>query len=125
MVRTDSGTSYRLSKSDKPPCLAERRCKQLKEYTGGAYRLSTGEFRISTDVLRCPARTPPSIIRYREVRWDSTNRENIEFKSAGLRGLRPALQDSKTGSKVRRPTLKEFGAVTIGDHGGGHGAGAA
>ena len=59
------------------------------------------------------------------IRWDSTDRGNIEFKSAGLRGLRPALQDSKTGSKVRRPTLKEFGAVTIGDHGGGHGAGVA
>ena len=34
-VRTDSGTSYRLSKSDKPPCPAERRCEQLKEYTVG------------------------------------------------------------------------------------------
>src|ERR1700730_12189603 len=32
MVRTDSGTSYRLSKSDKPPCPAERQ-QQLGEYT--------------------------------------------------------------------------------------------
>src|SRR5258708_32316947 len=56
-VRTDSGTSYRLSKSDKPPCLAERRCKQLKEYTGGQLSLSTRVLRfpqLSSGDLRTP-----------------------------------------------------------------------
>src|SRR6267154_975029 len=62
-VRTDSGTSDRLSKSDKPPCPAERRCEQLKEYTERPYRLSTGEFRISTVVFRCPSH-PSTVIRW-------------------------------------------------------------
>jgi hypothetical protein len=117
-VRTDSGTSYRLSKSDKPPCPAERRCEQLNEYTDNAARLSTGVLRFPQLFLRCPTH-PSSVIRCWEIRWDSTNLGNIQFKSAGLRGLRSALQVSKRGSRVRSPTLKEFGAVTMGGHGAG------
>jgi len=56
-VRTDSGTSYRLSKSDKPPCPAERRCEQLKEYTVGPTGCQPGILgfpQLSSGGLRTP-----------------------------------------------------------------------
>src|SRR3979490_2252510 len=56
-VRTDYGTSYRLSKSDKPPCPAERRCEQLKEYTVGPTGCQPGILgfpQLSSGGLRTP-----------------------------------------------------------------------
>ena len=79
-VRTDSGTSYRLSKSDKPPCPAERRCEQLKEYTVGPTGCQPGI--LGFPQLPSGDFTPLFVIRCREVPSDSTKiqqKMNLEF----------------------------------------------
>jgi len=48
-----SGTSYRLSKSDKPPCPAGKAMRnKLKEYTVAPTGCQPGDFRFSTVVFR-------------------------------------------------------------------------
>ena len=83
-VRTDSGTSYRLSKSDKPPCPAERRCEQLKEYTGGPRGCQPGNLgfpQSSSGDQRTPAAA-------RENHWECVGAMRV---SDSLTGRTPRL----------------------------------
>jgi hypothetical protein len=80
MVRTDSGTSYRLSKSDKPPCPAERQ-QQLGEYTDRPRtcqpwflrfpQLSSGALRTPLKEIRCGGFASDSNFQFERFRCSS------------------------------------------------------
>jgi hypothetical protein len=110
-VRTDSGTSYRLSKSDKPPCPAERRCEQLKEYTGAP----TGCQRW---ILRFPQPSSGDPSTPLPPRFDGSSSDAIQGFLRGLRVVGFRTYPFQFYSlKARRCDWRP--AATMGGHGAG------